>query len=187
MTGIIVIIIIVVIIARFTGVTRTIEFFMGDEGAQVIEANVAGPTITRPGLAGIQALFRWRWRRRRRRRIFAFLLDFAGNRRRRWRQIRRRRRLRAFSYLRFAVHLYLRGNFLRRSRGRGFRCGQRRLIIQYARYIIFFLKRMIEVTRYSLKRYVYSVETKCCVCLSKMIFIRFLFYCRFYFPAISFN
>lgn len=132
---VIVVIIIVIVIARLAGVTGAVEFLVGDEGAQVVEADVAGTTVAWPGLVGVQALVR-------RRRVLTFLLHFAGDRRhqRRWWRRRWWRWLRTLPYICLAVHLDLRGDFFRRRGGRGFWRRQRRLVVQHARYIILLLR-----------------------------------------------
>jgi len=138
---VVVVVIVVIVVACLAGVTRAVELFVGDEGAQVIEADVAGAAVARPAFAGVQTFVR-------RRRVLALLLHLAGDRRRqrrRWRRRRRRRRgrwrwrLRALPYFRLAVHLDLSGDVLRRRGGRGFGRRQRRLVIQHARYVILFL------------------------------------------------
>lgn len=50
---IVVVVIVVIVIARFAGVTRTVELFVGDECTQVVEADVAGAAVARPALVGI--------------------------------------------------------------------------------------------------------------------------------------
>lgn len=119
-TGVVVVIVIIVVVAGLTGVTRTVEFLVGDECAQIVEANVTGPTISWSALTRVQTLFRGRrWRRRRR--VLALLLHFTGNRRW-WRQ--RWRWLWALPYVRgLAVYLHLCGNLLRRRGRCGFRRG----------------------------------------------------------------
>lgn len=42
-----IIIIIVVIVARLAGMTRAVELLVSDERAQVIEADIARPAVTR--------------------------------------------------------------------------------------------------------------------------------------------
>lgn len=69
---VVVVVIIVVVIARLAGVARAVEFFMGYEGAQIVEADVARTAVTRSALAGIQAFLR-RWR------VLAFLLHLPGD------------------------------------------------------------------------------------------------------------
>lgn len=135
--GIVVIIVIIIIITRLAGVTRAVKLFMSEKGGQVVEANVARATVARTAFAGIQTLLR-RWR------VLAFLLHLTSDCRyqRRWRRRWWRRRLRALPYLRLAVHLDLCRNLLRRRGSRGLRCRERRLVIQYARYVILLLKQV---------------------------------------------
>ena len=112
--------------------TRAVELLVGDERAQVIEADIARPAVTRTTLVWVRAFFR-------RRRIFAFLFHLVGYRRRWWRRWRWRW-LRTLSNFGLSIHLHLAGDFLgSRSWGR-FRRRQNRFVIEYARYVILFLQ-----------------------------------------------
>lgn len=127
-----IIIIIVVIVARLAGVARAVELFVSDERAQIIEADIARPAVTRTTLVWVRAFFR-RWR------IFAFLFHFVSHRRWRWRRWRWRW-LRTLSNFGLSIHLHLARDFLgSRSWGR-LRCRQNRFVIEYARYVILLLQ-----------------------------------------------
>jgi len=134
MTAGIIVIVVIIIVTRLAGMTRAVKSLMSEKGVIKVEADVAGVTVARTAFAGIQTFFR-RWR------VLAFLLHLISDCRYQWRLWRRWRRwLRALLYLRLAIHLNLCGDLLRRRSRRRFRCRKRRLIIQYARYVIFLLK-----------------------------------------------
>jgi len=71
-TRVIVVVVVVVVVARLAGVTRAVELFVGDERAQVVEADVARAAVAGPALARVQTLF-WRWG------VLAFLLHLPGD------------------------------------------------------------------------------------------------------------
>ena len=50
---IIIIIVVVVVVARLAGVARAVELLVSYEGAQIVEADVARPTVTRAAFVRI--------------------------------------------------------------------------------------------------------------------------------------
>lgn len=128
---IIIIIVIIVIIARLAGVARTVKLLVSYKGAQVVEADVARPTVTRTAFIGVEALLRWRG-------VLAFLLHLASHRR--WRRRRRRGWLRTLPNLGLTVHLHLAGTFFRSCCSNWFWSRENCFVVEYACYVIFLLK-----------------------------------------------
>ena len=125
-----IIIIIIIIVARLAGMTRTVELLVSNERAQVIEADVARPAVTRAAFVGIQTFF-GRWS------VLAFLLHLVGYRR--WWRWWRWRWLRTLPNFGFSIYLHLTRDFFRSRSWSWFWSRQNRFVVEHARYVIFFL------------------------------------------------